>query len=90
MAQPPRLSWRCFKTDPPPADGRQILAWGKYTMDEYDEDDNRIARGKVSYAPTILHSMPPFEGWAEFGNRYVQNAEYVSWQDIVPPTGLER
>jgi hypothetical protein len=37
-----------------------------------------------------LHSMPPFEGWAEFGNRWVQNAEYIYWLDIVPPVGLER
>lgn len=87
MQKPLKLSWRPWQSDPPPADGRRILAWGKYTMDEYDEDDNRIARGKVSYAPTILHSMPPFEGWAEFGRRYVQNAEYVFWQDIVPPEG---
>lgn len=79
--------WRSFETDPPPQDGRKVLAWARYVMDEYDEDDRLIARGNVSDFPVILQSCPPFEGWMETGGRMVQNATYLYWQDIEPPKG---
>lgn len=79
--------WRSFKTDPPPQDGRKVLAWVRYVMDEYDKDGRLIARGKMSDFPVILQSMPPFEGWVETGGRVVRNATYLYWQDIEPPKG---
>ena len=82
-------AWRSFTSDPPPQDGRKIWVWAKLTSDEYDEDDRVIARGNVSYYPTIIYSCPPFEGWLEHGNKIVQNAEYLYWQDIVPPAGFK-
>lgn len=77
--------WRSFKNDPPKQDGRKILAWARYKLDEFDEDDRLIARGKIVEEPVLLYSCPPFEGWMQPGARIVQNATYIYWQDIDPP-----
>jgi hypothetical protein len=43
-----------------PRDGTHFLAWGVLIMDEYDEDDRLVAKGKREECAYIAYGFEPF------------------------------
>jgi hypothetical protein len=70
--------------DTAPRDGTHFLAWGVLIVDEYDEDDRLVAKGKREECAYIAYGFEPFPGFMEFpfrGSKPV-NLTFTHWMPL--------
>lgn len=76
--------WKDIETCP--KDGKPFLAAATLVMNEYDEDDRLIAKGKISQEPVICYwlEFPGMRGGVmEFRrNAYVTNRTFTHWHPL--------
>jgi hypothetical protein len=78
--------WQPFDTHP--KDGRDFLAASVTTMDEFDEDDRLIAKGKKVREIYVVYYVPGFDGVMEKTYRgIVRNRAWTHWHPLpaLPP-----
>ncbi|WP_127524655.1 hypothetical protein [Mesorhizobium sp. Z1-4] len=88
MTNPDENGWLPIETAP--KDGNYFLAWEVVgPMDEYDEDDNLVGRGK--YARQCVVAYCPFPGISRtlatypWNGAISHNAVFTHWQPLPKP-----
>lgn len=77
--------WLPIETSP--VNGPNFIAWVVDTMDEYDEDDRLVARGKKVGSAVIAQRVSFTGGPGEVVEvpwKFVKGREYTHWMPLPP------